>query len=86
MAATPKIPIRTVVIPRPPMRYMLSNVKRACASIGEKPTDAKRRPIHALVRPFSMLPLEIARTIVIATKQSPKYSHGPIANAISATV
>ena len=68
------------------MRYMLSNVKRACASIGEKPTDAKRRPMHALVRPFSMLPLDIARTIVMATKQSPKYSHGPIANAISATV
>ena len=54
--------------------------------MGEKPTDANSRPMQAEVRPLNILPLEIASTMVMATKHRPKYSHGPIMNAMSATV
>ena len=54
--------------------------------MGENPTDANSRPIHADTRPLNILPLEIARTMVMATKHSAKYSQGPMRNAISAMV
>src|SRR5574344_824934 len=70
----------------PPCRYILSNVKRGSASIGENPTDAKSNPIQAAASPLNILPFDMARTIVIARKQREKYSHGPSLKARSATV
>ena len=62
----------------------MPNTNLGSASMGEYPTEANSRPTDAEASPLNILPLEMANTMVIATKQSEKYSHGPRAKAISA--
>ena len=62
----------------------MPKVKRLAASTGAMPTQPRSIPSPAEVRPLNILPLEIASTMVIATKHREKYSHGPMAKATSA--